>query len=533
MGLDVEHPPRRRTFRELDDDVQRMAAGFARHGIGPDDRVLVVMAPGVDLYRTVFGALCVGATAVFLDSQVPRTVQLRAVAMAAPAAVVGPARLLRAGVLVPALRRARLRVGIDGSAPGAVALDALAAEPPAAPICVPRGDDDVAFVTFTSGSTGQPKGVPRTHGLLRRQHEAIQANFPMAPDEVAIVGFPMLGIHTLLVGCTAVLVPADPRFDVEHLAAALAEHRATSVGLGPAMWRDLLPVLATRPGRAPELHYVGTGGAPLSLGVARALREQFPEATCYCAYGSSEAEPVARIELGRFLDDATAALADPSRPGGYPVGVPVPEVEVAVVTTGLLDDEARRPGDVRSVELAPGVVGEIVLAGENVVDRYVDDEEATRRTKVRGSDGLVWHRTGDLGWRDEAGGLWLVGRLADRVTTENGRVVDPYPVELAVDEVDGVLRSALVAHEARPHGELVIHERPGTSVDVVAIARLLAERDLHVPIVRAAIPLDTRIRSKIDRVGLRRRRAALLGGRRPLTRSGRRRVPPLLQAGGS
>ena len=128
------------------------------------------------------------------------------------------------------------------------------------------------------------------------------------------------------------------------------------------------------------------------------------------------------------------------------------------------------------------------------------------------------HRTGDLGWRGADGAIRLVGRVADRLTASDGRTVDPYPVELAIDEVAGVMRSALVAHSARPYGELIVEERPGMTADAADVAETLGRFGLDVPIVRASIPLDTRIRSKIDRVRLRARREGTLGGRRPTGR---------------
>lgn len=95
------------------------------------------------------------------------------------------------------------------------------------------------------------------HRLMRRQHESLQNNFPMSPDEVALAGFPMLGVHTLSVGCTAALLPFDPAFGIPEVATALVERSISSAGLGPAMWRDLLPLLEATDRALPSLQSPG------------------------------------------------------------------------------------------------------------------------------------------------------------------------------------------------------------------------------------------------------------------------------------
>ena len=470
-----------------------------------DDHVLVIIPPSVALFSTVYAILRLGAVAVFIDSNATRRTQLKAALASNPVAVIGPASL------VTAHRVARPRTftcSFEQCDDGTILVPELnVADSDPVVHTAPRDDDETAFITFTSGTTGSPKGVPRTHGLLRRQHETIQANFPLPQNSVALVGFPMLGVHTLSIGCTAALVRAMPLMTTNEIVELMRLHEVTSAGVAPAMWRALLDVLDDND--CPQLGVIGTGGSPVPLSVAYRLRQRFPTAERHITYGSSEAEPIARISMDDMLHAVELSRQAPraTHRGGYPVGSGVPEVDVRLIAPSTHDRDDHGFDD-RLV--SPGQIGEVIVHGDNVVKTYLGDAEATRTTKIIDTSGRVWHRTGDLAFVDESDMLWLVGRCGDELQAKDGSTVYPYPVEREIDALPGVLVSALIAHRARPHGEVIIHEAPGQCVDVVDVANVLKEFDLQMPIVRMHIPVDRRIRSKIDRKLLRAQREGLL-----------------------
>jgi acyl-CoA synthetase (AMP-forming)/AMP-acid ligase II len=232
------------------------------------------------------------------------------------------------------------------------------------------------------------------------------------------------------------------------------------------------------------------GGATLPPGLAQRCLRVFPEAECRVVYGSTEAEPIADVPM--------TELVLHGRDGrGHLLGCAAPMAEVCIVAPGApLDDEAA----VARARVAPGESGEILVAGPHVLRAYVDNPAATRDSKVARADGLVWHRTGDVGHIDRRGRLWLEGRLKDAVRVGDAER-HTLALEKALDALPGIERSALVA---APDGSpaLVLC---GAVPDVAELRRCLsAEGFSGVRCYRAdRLPVDGRHNSKIDRPALR------------------------------
>jgi acyl-CoA synthetase (AMP-forming)/AMP-acid ligase II len=221
------------------------------------------------------------------------------------------------------------------------------------------------------------------------------------------------------------------------------------------------------------------------------LSQALPEAELTVIYGSTEAEPIATVSMQEVLDS----------PGkGHLVGRVADAAEVALVELSgrvpILEEDGIEP-----YRVPDGAFGELVVRGDHVLREYVDDPEATRETKLKTADGGVWHRTGDLAYFDEQGRIWLVGRLADRVRTDQGPL-DPFVIEAELDALEGVRRSVLLAHKRAPHGEVLV--LPDANADEAETLGKVSARlgelgfDLPVAIVDD-VPVDARHNSKIDR----------------------------------
>jgi acyl-CoA synthetase (AMP-forming)/AMP-acid ligase II len=234
-----------------------------------------------------------------------------------------------------------------------------------------------------------------------------------------------------------------------------------------------------------------TGGAPVFPGMLDAIAAVAPNASVVAVYGSTEAEPIAKIDRRDIIADDRAAM---TRGAGLLSGRPTSSIQLRI-----LPDRWGTPvgpwtvADLERDTLGPDEVGEIVVAGEHVLSGYLDghgDEE----TKIRVGE-HVWHRTGDAGYLDGQGRLWLLGRCSAKANDSDG-VLYPLAVECAAGAVPGVGRTAFVMHRQR---RLLAAEVEG---DVAAVRAELMERlawaKLANVVIVPRIPVDRRHNAKVD-----------------------------------
>lgn len=492
------------TYGELGRSVAAFADGLSRRGIGPGDRVVVLFPVGVDLFALALAVLALGATLTFVDTSMPLRAIRRALALAAPTAIVTVARMLRLGALLPEVRRIPLKVCADGAPRGSVTLDGVRGDAMAALRIAPVLPGDEALVTFTSGSTGPPKGADRSHGVLAGQLDAVMAAFPGGDHDVDLSVQPVGALADLAVGATCLMAPMDYRDPTSLDPVVTLEYMrrwgVTRLGAAPYFLDRIASGVDGTDAAVATLRHVFTGGAPVTTEFCTRIERAFPGVEGVVAYGATEAEPI-----------ATCSFADIAGFGGegYTAGRPVPGIAVQVVQLppGVLDGVE----DMAAHAVAAGSVGEVVVSGPQVVQRYINADAAARATKVRDGAGRTWHRTGDLARLHGEDGLELLGRTADVVGTGTA-AVHPYPIEREVTAHPGVAWAALLAHTAAPHGELLVVPAPGEgeAAAVAAGTAALAGRGLeHIAVVAVDdVALEPRHLSKLDRPEIRRRRVA-------------------------
>ena len=457
------------TWRELADRVRRVASGLQARGLGHGSRVLIFVPMSLELYCLLLGVTHLGAVAVFVDPGMGRPQLRAAVALAQPDAfvAVGKAHLLR--FLSADVRRIPVKLRVRKGWLARFVADRDDSLGPAA-----VAPNDPALLTFTSGTTGTPKGAARSHAFLLAQHEALAEVLGTCPTDVEAPALPIFLLNSLAAGATAVIPPLAPQIsdtDPKALVDCFLKHGVTTSAGSPALYRPMADYCRAKGVSLPDVRALFIGGAPVPPALLRDLAPVIPNGESWVVYGSTEAEPIAHIGAREVLSQTAAAT---SRGHGLCVGAPVDSVRVRLV------DE------------------EILVSGAHVNPTYYKNEAAVREYKVHDDDGTVWHRTGDVGRFDDAGRLWLLGRK-EHVVDRDGRRLYPFAVELAARSDPRVAQAALLRHQGR-----VLLVLEGTGGSDGALEDLVAlHTDIDEVRVLPRIPTDPRHNAKIDYASLR------------------------------
>jgi acyl-CoA synthetase (AMP-forming)/AMP-acid ligase II len=500
----------RQTFGDLSTTIAKVACRLKNLGVRPRDRVAVFIGDGPRFVVVVNALFHLGAVPVLIDPGMGLDNVAACVREQRPRALVGIARaqvlrLLRR----EAFRSIAVSVVVDGWFPGAAKLTLDGEDPADSYLPMHRqSSTEPAAVLYTSGSTGAPKGVLYTHGMLMAQATAIRDMFGIARGDVDVCCFLPFALFSVAMGTTAVFPHMDFRAPAkarpERIFAALSQgadgRPATSAFASPALWEPFSRWLSSTGTKLHGTKRILTAGAPVRPQLHERLLQALPDGDVFTPYGATEALPVAFMS-GRSVVDETAALT--RRGQGTCVGTPAPGVTVKIIA--LTDEPIATMFDAQ--ELPTGAVGEIVVRGACVTRAYDETSDRAREanalSKIKDGDD-VWHRMGDVGRLDAQGRLWFCGRKSQRVQKDGGVVLFSIPVEAVVETlVDATgQRAALVGVGERGHQRAVVFveagEKPVPILDAVRALPGCAAVD-EVRAHAGSFPVDRRHNAKIER----------------------------------
>ncbi len=478
------------TFAELSDGSARAAALFRGAGLVPGDAVLVFVPMGIELYILLAGLWRAGLVALVVDPSAGRVHLARSVARMPPKGFVGTAMAQLLRLSVGELRRIP-HAWSTGFPWFCRRWSAIAHTTPDERV-ESLSDDHPALVTFTSGSTGEPKGAVRTHGFLRAQHAAVARSLDHQAGAMDLSTLPIFALANLASGQTVLIPNADVRrpgaIDPGPVLAQIAARRPRSAVASPAFFERLADGCDAGAGSIAALQAIFTGGAPVFPQLLERLQRLAPQAQVVAVYGSTEAEPIAEIA---YCDMDAADLAAQRGGKGLLAGPVVTGIDLAI-----LADQWGKPrsamtaAELASARLSAGAAGEITVAGDHVLGGYLGGA-GDAETKFR-VDGRTWHRTGDAGYLDERGRLWLLGRCGARISDARGTLY-PFAVETAARTVTGIRRAALVGL----NGQRIL-ALESTAPDAMAELRTALAWAQLDRFVIMPIPLDRRHNAKVD-----------------------------------
>ena len=403
----VESPTGRYTYAELTDAAGRIAAGLDALGVGPGDRVAVLMRRSREMLAGLIGILGAGATYVPVDPDYPEA-RVRYV-------------LAHSGVRVIVTHQG-LAESVAGQVP-VLDLDRWTAPGPAA--FRPTEPERGAYVIYTSGSTGTPKGVEVPHRAVTNFLASMAAEPGMTEDDallaVTTISFDIAVLELYLpltLGARVVIAGEDDTADGRRLASLLDSAGITLMQATPATWKMLL---ASEWAGKPDLRVI-CGGEALSPSLAGSLLERC--AAVWNMYGPTETTVWSTLDRVRAGEPVT-------------IGRPIANTRVYV-----LDSEGRR--------VPIGVAGELWLGGAGVARGYLDQPDLTNERFVDSPfrSGERLYQTGDLVRCREDGRLEHLGRLDHQVKVRGFRI-ELGEVESRLQAHPGVREAVVVAGEER------------------------------------------------------------------------------------
>jgi amino acid adenylation domain-containing protein len=471
------------SYGELDSRSNRLAQYLRRQGVRGGAPVAVCLEPSTDIAVCLLGILKAGGAFVPLDPAYPAKRQAVIVEDVRPRVLLTQSHLRRPPSTTAVVLDIHECFGTGGQ-PGP--LDAYPSELPEGEISL----DDVAFVVYTSGTTGKPKGVTMTHGNLVNYIWVAKERYRFGPADIqpamarfsfSITMFELLS--PLVAGGRLILLERDHVLDFRRLLATL--EKSTVLHASPSLLRKLIAYVREQDvdvGRLDGLRHVSSGGDMVSADLMEDLKDTFRKAELFVIYGCSE---IACMGCTYEIPRDRAVTRNQ-------VGRPFANVIVRIC------DNNRR--------LVPiGVPGEIYIGGAGVARGYLNQADLTEERFVA-IDGERYYRTGDIGRYDEDGEVEMLGR-SDFQIKLRGMRIELAEIEQTLRRMDGVREAVVAARERHGEKALVAYVvfDPARKSTVPALRRFLQERlpDYMVPsafVVLEALPVN--VNMKVDRRAL-------------------------------
>jgi long-chain acyl-CoA synthetase len=451
----------RLTYLQFNDFVNRWANALAALGIGRGDRVATILPNSLELLATYWACAKLGAAAVPLSPLLLRAGFVSLLNDAKPRLVLGTKTLC--GVLDQvrsqlAYQPAVTRVLIDGEVPEYLSFASLCAAASATEPMNEVGAGDLMTIMYTSGTTGLPKGIMHTHFIRAMYAGLMSASWRMSPESIvlqtgAIVfnGAMLTLLPAFYSGATYIL---HRQFDAQAMVETIAAEKVTHIMMVPSQIIAMLNLPTFNPDKVKSLEMILSLGAPLHKAHKEHLNRVLPN-RFYEIYGVTEG-------FITLLDRADAV-----RKAGS-VGVPPPFYDMRIV-------------DEQGHDCAPGQVGEIVGRGPITMAGYLDRHDLTAQTIRNG-----WVHTGDLGYVDGEGYLYLVDRKKDMIDSGGVKV---YPKDI----------EEIAAQHAAVH-EVAVFGIPDDKWGETPIAAIVLRAGANVSAEELRDWINSRVAARYQRV---------------------------------
>ncbi len=410
------------TYKEFEQFILGAYQNLLKRGIKKGSKVLVAVPMSMELYALLEALFACGATAIFLDPWMKGKKMGSVINQVEPDLFIVTKKLSRITWLLPATWKLD-KWKVNGAAKNSDKSLDLGNIYAALDI---KGEDN-ALITFTSGTSGEPKGANRTFSFLYAQAETLKAHLGTnAPPSIDYTNFPIVGLAAFALGNSVAIPQLNlmklHQTNPQEVTEQITKQAVNRLIVSPSLLRKVLEATSSNH----SIKTVMTGGAPISIQLVKTALKKCPTISFEAIYGSTEAEPICITTFTEINNQLDQPLK------GVYVGAPVKEVQLKIVDYSLKSPSEYKGGVIDATDfikrqLSSGKIGEVVVTGDHVNKNYYKNPKAFKQNKIVDQDGEIWHRTGDIGYL-ENGVLYLVGR-DHRIMHGSDKDYHPYPIE--------------------------------------------------------------------------------------------------------
>ena len=477
------------TFTQIDTKSDEICSYLIQKGFEKGNKIVVFVPIGIEFYLILTAIFKMGLQAVFIDPYAGIEHINKCCEMVSPDGIIGSGKTLLKGFFLKGIRKIGKKINYIKMLEHSEILSTYEKNKNQKIIQNEKIDGSTpALISFTSGSTGFPKIIMRTHEFLLGQHNVLEKNLKFEKETAVYSSFPIFLLSHMATGTTIFIPDLNWRKPVEsnfrNIVKQITENNIQNIILPPAIFENIVKFCKDEKITLENVQKVYTGGAPVFYSLMKKIKDVFTNAKIIALYGASEAEPISVLN---FEDITEEDIENMKNGNGLLAGKIVNEIELKIEELEKTPKKNKILKD-NNVENFSALKGEILVKGENVVNGYLN---------VQKNPDEKWHRTGDMGYINSNGQLVLLGRVKGRIQLGE-KIYYPFTVETAFSFCKNLKKSVLTSKNNKLY--LFAERNPkfkGNLSEDIEIIRLKKKFEIF-KIIETEIPMDKRHNSKTD-----------------------------------
>ena len=477
------------TFTQIDTKSDEICSYLIQKGFKKGNKIVVFVPIGIEFYLILTAIFKMGLQAVFIDPYAGIEHINKCCEMISPDGIIGSGKTLLKGFFLKGIRKIGKKINYIKMMEHYEKLSLYEKNKNQKKIQNEKIDGNTpALISFTSGSTGFPKIIMRTHEFLLGQHNVLEKNLKFEKETAVYSSFPIFLLSHMATGTTTFIPDLNWRkpveSDFENIVKQITENNIQNIILPPAIFENIVKFCKDEKIMLENVQKVYTGGAPVFYSLMKKIKDVFTNAKIIALYGASEAEPISVLN---FEDITEEDIENMKNGDGLLAGKIVNEIELKIEELEKTPEKNKILKD-NNVEDFSALKGEILVKGENVVNGYLNVEKNPNEK---------WHRTGDMGYINSNGQLVLLGRVKGRIQLGE-KIYYPFTVETAFSFCKNLKKSVLTSKNNKLY--LFAERNPefkGNLSENIEIIELKKKFGIF-KIIETEIPMDKRHNSKTD-----------------------------------